>query len=541
MPFDANGIWRPDGLKQEAFLAIPDTIKEAIIGGGVQTGKSELLMMYGVVRRWHLHPQFKQVYMRREKHQLQTEIIPRSHNIFGRMEGWNWNGQYNYWKYKPSGAMIFLSGCETEDDIHNFDTTEICLFTPDELTSFTEWMYLYLAFERVRSPKGSGLPALIRGAAMPGDIGHTWVKKRFVDPAPLGGKVIIGRGGVKRMYIHATLADSEKIDKDYEQSLDALPEAERQAKKFGNWNSYTGQVFDEFRRKRYPTEPENAVHIIPSFEIPLWWPRIFIIDWGMAAFNYVGCAAISPNKRIYFYRERAWRKTKISEWAPYVRSDIEREQPRIIKVCQSAKQDRGLEHTIQQQIEEELGVSVDLTRNSPGSRIATKSLLHEYLRWKPKFVPEKEVPVYNEAHAMWLLRNGTEEQYKSYLNSLRPQEPETNLPKLLIFDKDYYTNEPVILLPQAIETCTYSKNADGTAAEDVAEFDGDDPYDVIRYIVDAADRYFEEAAAEFAKLQQQEQIQQKFEETQDWNYLYRNARKLEEVQEEYVRPVRRYH
>jgi hypothetical protein len=539
MPFDSKGIWRPDGIKQEKFLSLPDIVDEAIIGGGVQTGKTELLLMYGVARRFHLNPQFKQVYMRREKHQLDTEVIPRSKQIFGRMEGWKFNGTKNFWTYEPTGAMIFLAGCEQEEDVHNFDTTEICLFTPDELTSFTEWMYLYLAFERTRSPKGSGLPALRRGAAMPGDIGHTWVKKRFVDPYPEGGKIIKGRGGVKRVYIHATLADSERVDKTYEQSLDALPEAERQAKKFGNWNSYTGQVFDEYRDKHYATEPENALHKIPSFNIPAWWPRIFIIDWGYAAFNYLGCGAVSPNKRIYFYRERAWRRTKIAEWAPYVKEDIERENPRIIKLCKSAKQDRGQEHTIHHDIEQALGVPIDLTSNSPGSRISGKQLLHEYLRWKQKYIPHQEIPVYNEEYAMHLLRNRGLDEYKSYLSSLQPQEPETNLPKLLIFDRDYVTNEPIVLLPDAIRACVYVKSKDGKAVEDVAEFDGDDPYDVIRYMLDAADSFFEEAAQEFEKLQKQQILEEQFIQSQDWNFLYRNARLIEEANEELVRPVRR--
>lgn len=539
MPFNSKGEWRPDGLKQEAFLALPDTVKEAIIGGGVQTGKTELLLMYGVARRWHLHSQFKQVYMRREKHQLETEIIPRSRNIFGRMKGWKFNGQHKYWLYEPSGAMIFMSGCEQEEDVHNFDTTEICLFTPDELTSFTEWMYLYIAFERCRSPKGSGLPALVRGAAMPGDIGHTWVKKRFVDPHPEGGQIIIGRGGQKRVYIHATIADSERPDNEYAAQLDALPEAERQAKKFGNWNSYQGQVFEEYREKHYPTEPDNACHRVECFDIPHWWPKIFIIDWGFAAFNYVGYGAISPNKRLYYYRERGWKHKTISEWAPFVKEDVEREQPRIIKVCKSAKQQRGQEHTIHQDIEEALGVPVELTTNAPGSRIAGKQLLHEYLRWKTKYVPKEELPTYSEEYAMWLIRNRGMDAYNSYLNSLKPQEPETNLPKLLIFDKDPVTLEPIVLLPDAIKACVYAKSTDNKAQEDVAEFVGDDPYDVIRYMCDAADLFFQEAADEFKKLERQQEIENQFIQSQDWNFLYRNARLIEQASEDAVRPIRR--
>jgi hypothetical protein len=364
---------------------------------------------------------------------------------------------------------------------------------------------------------------------MPGDIGHTWVRKRFVDPAPEGSKVIIGKGGVKRFYVHATLADSERIDEEYAQSLDALPEAERQAKKFGNWSSYQGQVFDEYRERNYIGEPERALHVIPSFDIPSWWPRIFIIDWGYAALNYVGYGAISPNRRVYFYRERWWLKTKIEEWAPYVKEDIEREQPRVIKVCQSAKQDRGQEHTIHQQIETALEVAVDLTKNSPGSRVAGKQLLHEYLRWKPRFIPERELPTYDDEYALWLIRNRGEKEYRSYLHSLIPQVGEDNLPKLLIF-------EECEKLRDAIKACVYDKNN----PEDVAEFFGDDPYDVIRYLLDAVDRYFEVARDEFEKIQKQAAIEKQFKETGDWNFLYRQARIIESNSISGVKPITRY-
>ena len=82
------------------------------------------------------------------------------------------------------GAMIFLGHCENEDDVHKYDSMEISLYTPDELTTFTEFIYTYIGFQRTRSPRDSGLPSLIRAAGMPGGIGHTFVKKRFVDPYP---------------------------------------------------------------------------------------------------------------------------------------------------------------------------------------------------------------------------------------------------------------------------------------------------------------------------------------------------------------------
>src|SRR3990172_8062141 len=152
---------------------------------------------------------------------------------------------------------------------------EINLYTPDELTSFTEYIYLYIGFTRVRTSDPT-LPAIIRCAGMPGGPGHNFFKRRFVTPYPAGGKVIIGKGGNKRIYIHATLADNPHIDPAYKQSLEALPDAEKKAKLYGDWDSYLGLVFDEFRDKQYPDEPSHALHVIAPFDIPSWWPRLVI-------------------------------------------------------------------------------------------------------------------------------------------------------------------------------------------------------------------------------------------------------------------------
>ena len=220
---------------------------------------------------------------------------------------------------------------------------------------------------------------------MPGGIGHTWTYKRFIKPYPKGGKIIVGSGGNKRIYIHSTLEDNKHIDPTYKQSLQGITiEAERKAKLLGDWDAYQGQVFDEFRDRKFEDEPDNALHVIEPFDIPQWWPRIVIGDWGFAAMTWIGYAAISPSKRVYIYREQYWVKTKIAEWAPHVKLYIDKECPRLIRFCKSARQDRGQEHTIQQQIEDELGQSIELSNNTPGSRVAGKLLIHEYLRWTAK-------------------------------------------------------------------------------------------------------------------------------------------------------------
>lgn len=551
MSFD-KGFWKPN-KKQEIFLSLPTSIFEAFYGGGNASGKSDVLLVYGLIHKWHENPTFKQVFMRRTFPELRNEIVPRSREIYPKF-GASFNKTDMVWTFpRPDqfgsgmvneGAMIFLGHCEEESDVHKYDSMEINLFTPDELTSFSEYIYLYIGFTRVRT-KVPELPAIIRAAGMPGGIGHTFTKKRFVTPCPDGGKIIVGKGNVKRFYVHSTVVDNPHADPEYSARLDGIPsEAERKARKFGDWDAYQGQVFDEFRDRHYPDEPENALHVVPPFEIPEWWPKMVIGDWGFAAMTYIGFYAISPSKRLYLYRELTWLKTKIEDWAPIVKDFIDREHPRIIKFCKSAGQERGQEHTIQQQIESALGRPIELSVNSPGSRIAGKMLLHEYLRWQQKpVIPPQDLPVYSEEYAMWLLRNKGLPDYKAYLSLFDPHEPEINIPKLQIFRCNEIQHDghpnccPVVI--ESIRACSYDKPKANKAVEDVAAFDGDDPYDDLRYACDSAERYFTEASREFDKIQKQEAISQVLQGNHDWTAYYRNMRSIDTIPK--IQVVSRFH
>src|SRR6266850_4796209 len=122
--------WRPN-VKQAAFLSIPITIKEALYGGGAGSGKSDVLLMYGIVHKWHENPRFKQVLMRRTHQELRKEIVPRSREIFRQFNA-KFNATDMVWtfprigpdgkscdEYRNTGAMIFLGHCENEPNVHN--------------------------------------------------------------------------------------------------------------------------------------------------------------------------------------------------------------------------------------------------------------------------------------------------------------------------------------------------------------------------------------------------------------------------------------
>lgn len=540
MPFDPRGNWRPN-RKQEQFLSLPTSIFEAGYLGGAGSGKSEVLLIYPIVHKWHENPKFKQVFMRRTFPEIKREIVGRARELY-RPFGAKFNQSDMVWTFMrpdqygsgatPDGAQIFLGHCENEDDVHKYDSMEINLFTPDEITTFTQYIYTYIGMTRVRT-NDTNLPAIVRCAGMPGGVGHSWVKKRFVDPAPHGGKIIVGKGGNKRIFIHATQADNPHVDPTYQQKLAGLPtEAEKQAKLYGSFDAYLGQVFEEFRDRHFPDEPDNALHVIEPFDIPDYWSKIVVGDWGYRAMLWVGFGAISPDKRLYIYRELAYYEKKIAEWGPILREYVEQDNPQIIKFCQSVGQARGYDQTLHTQIEEILGRSITVIHPTPGSRVAGKTLLHEYLRWRPRRRPPTLTQKYDHEHALWLIRNRTDLEYQSYVDSFKEPEPELNLPKLQIFNT-------VKELPISIKACVYAKSKEGKVAEDVAEFDGDDPYEGIRNMIDEVENYVNEVRQEFAQVQARAALAERLKKTNDWTAFYREAQRVESQGR--IKPIQRYH
>jgi hypothetical protein len=159
-------------------------------------------------------------------------------------------------------------------------------------------------------------------------------------------------------------------------------------------------------------------------------------------------------------------------------------------------------------------------------------LVHEYLRWQPKLVNPQEIGQYNEDYAMWIYRNRGQKEYESYMNSFLPQEPETNIPKLQII------SGAAPILVEAIKACSYDKPKNNKPAEDIAEFEGDDPIDGLRYLVDAAENFFDDANQEFKRIQKQDELVRQLSANQDWTAFYRNMRKTES--EDFIRPISRY-
>jgi hypothetical protein len=132
----------------------------------------------------------------------------------------------------------------------------------------------------------AGVPVGFRATGNPGGPGHQWVKARYIDPAPLGNRIIRDeQTGLKRVFIPSKVDNNRHIDVEaYKQNLRASGSKELvSAWLDGDWSVTLGAFFDCWDSKR---------HVIQPFQIPPEWLRFRSMDWGSASPFSVGWWAV---------------------------------------------------------------------------------------------------------------------------------------------------------------------------------------------------------------------------------------------------------
>ena len=285
--------------KQKAF--IDSTESEVLFGGAAGGGKSYGQMVDALLFALK-YPGSKQLVLRRTFAELDKSLIRTALSLFPR-DIYSFNSSSHTGRFK-NGSIIDFGYCAAEIDVYQYQSAEYDVIRFDELTHFTESQYVYL-ISRVRG--ANSFPKQIKSSTNPGGIGHSWVKNRFVDPSPAGER-FVGDDGMTRIFIPALLDDNKFLmagDKNYRNRLLALPEREKKALLYGDWNIFEGQYFTEF-------DPKS--HIIAPFEIPKSWRKFRTIDYGL---DRLACLwiATSPDGISYVCREFCKSNLTISQAA----------------------------------------------------------------------------------------------------------------------------------------------------------------------------------------------------------------------------------
>ena len=148
---------------------------EVLFGGAAGGGKS-----YGQVIDALLYalkyPGSKQIIFRRTFPELDKSIIRTALELYPQ----------NIFKYNSSkhtgvfanGSIIDFGYCDSETDVFKYQSAEFDVIRFDELTHFTEDIYIYL-ISRLRG--ANDFPKSVKSSTNPGGVGHSWVKNRFID------------------------------------------------------------------------------------------------------------------------------------------------------------------------------------------------------------------------------------------------------------------------------------------------------------------------------------------------------------------------
>ena len=285
--------------KQKAFI---DAVESEVLFGGAAGGGKSYGQMVDALLFALKYPGSKQLVLRRTFAELDKSLIRTSLSLFPR-EIYSFNSSSHTGRFKI-GSVIDFGYCATEIDVSQYQSAEYDVIRFDELTHFTESQYIYL-ISRVRG--ANPYPKQIKSSTNPGGIGHSWVKARFVDPSP-AGKSFGGEDGMERIFIPSLLDDNKFLirgDPGYRKRLLALPEREKKALLYGDWNIFEGQYFTEFDPRK---------HIVSPFEIPPSWRKYRTIDYGL---DRLACLwiATSPDGICYVYREFCKSNLTISQAA----------------------------------------------------------------------------------------------------------------------------------------------------------------------------------------------------------------------------------
>lgn len=279
--------------KQSFFLNV--TSDEVLFGGAAGGGKSYAQLVDALVYAVK-YPKSKQLILRRTYPELESSLILQ-HLEFYPKDIYRYNSSSHRGVF-TNGSVISFGYCDSERDVYRYMGAEFDTIRFDELTHFTEQMYVYLK-SRLRGV--NDYPKQIKSSTNPGGIGHNWVKARFIDIAPPSSEIFIEenpdtKDGSTRIFIPSLVQENTFLmekDPGYIRRLEGLSKNDRDALLHGSWDLFEGQYFTEWNR---------SVHVIEPIDLPKWWRRYVVMDYGLDMFACYWIAVDTFN-RAYVYRE----------------------------------------------------------------------------------------------------------------------------------------------------------------------------------------------------------------------------------------------
>ena len=196
----------------------------------------------------------------------------------------------------------------------------------------------------------------------------------------------------QRIFIPSTVFDNRillKNDPEYVARLAGLPDADRRALLYGDWDAFAGQVFGEWRSDPDGRDSGIHSHVITPFEIPADWTVARSFDFGYSRPFSVGWWAVDRDGCLYRIRELygctgtpnegvRWDPGRIArEIAAIEKEDPNLKERRVRGIADPSIFDESRGESVARMMEHE-GVYFEPGDNA---RIAGKMQLHRRLRF----------------------------------------------------------------------------------------------------------------------------------------------------------------
>lgn len=219
--------------RQAEFFRSP--VRHTAYGGARGGGKS-WAMRRKLVLLAFTTPELNALLLRRTLPELrENHVVPLLKELAGIAE---YNATERVFRF-PNGARLRLGYCDGANDVYQYQGQEYDVIGMEEATHFTEEQMRFLTTCN-RTVKPDFRPRMYY-TCNPGNVGHGWVKRLFIDRQFQGGE-----RPEEYAFIPARVWDNEVLlaaDPDYVRQLEALPEDLRRAHLEGGLGCACGPVF----------------------------------------------------------------------------------------------------------------------------------------------------------------------------------------------------------------------------------------------------------------------------------------------------------
>lgn len=287
-------------LKQQLFKKSIEDNPITLFGGARGGGKSYGLRNIFLLRRFQ-YPKSAGAIFRRTFPELEANHIRPMFQEHPYLKDY-WNESKKLITL-PNGSTLQFSHCGGENDVFLYQGREIQDLGIDEAGLWPEAMFwTLLGSNRSSDPL---VPVRCALTANPGNIGHTWLKRLFID------RRFNERERSKDYnFIQSLVSDNPaliKSDPDYVYRLQAEPnEVLRKAYLYGDWDIQAGMFFEELTRE---------THLIKPFDIPAHWNRFGAYDYGFNHPAAFGWFANDGDGNTYLYRELIQAGLRVDQFA----------------------------------------------------------------------------------------------------------------------------------------------------------------------------------------------------------------------------------